>query len=160
MHLRPVTDADVDAVLALNAASVQALSPLDAAGLDRLRAQALRSDVVEVEGQVAAFVLVLRAGADYESDNYRWFTQRYRDFCYLDRIVVGETWRRRGIGHLVYQEMESVAAPSGRLTCEVNAEPPNHASLAFHAGLGYVEVGRLEHDNGLVTAMLSKELPG
>ncbi|TIN02749.1 MAG: GNAT family N-acetyltransferase, partial [Mesorhizobium sp.] len=27
------------------------------------------------------------------------------------------------------------------VTCEVNAEPPNPASDAFHAALGFVEVG-------------------
>ncbi|HET7326101.1 MAG TPA: GNAT family N-acetyltransferase [Nocardioidaceae bacterium] len=160
MHLRPATDADVDAVLALNAASVEALSPLDAHRLRRLRSASLRYDVVETEGSVAAFVLVFGPGADYDSDNYHWFAQAYDDFCYLDRIVVGEQWRRRGVGRLVYEEMEAVAAPHGRLTCEVNAEPPNHASLAFHAARGYAEVGRLGHGAGKVTAMLSKELPG
>jgi uncharacterized protein len=160
MHLRPARDADNAAILALNAASVDSLSPLDEAGLRRLRPIALRADVVEVDGEVAAFVLVLGPSSDYDSDNYRWFLQRFDDFCYLDRIVVGERWRRRGIGRMVYDAMEQVALTHRRLTCEVNAEPPNHASLAFHAARGYVEVGRLDHGGGKVTAMLSKELAG
>ena len=33
-------------------------------------------------------------------------------------------------------------APATRIvTCEVNAEPPNPASDAFHAALGFAEVG-------------------
>lgn len=160
MHLRPARDADVEAILALNAASVDSLSPLDEEGLRRLRPIALRADVVETDGHVAAFVVVLGPDAGYDSDNYRWFSGRFDDFCYLDRIVVGEQWRRRGIGRMVYDEMEQVAAAHRRLTCEVNAEPPNHASLAFHAARGYVEVGRLEHGGGKVTTMLSKELAG
>lgn len=158
MHLRPATDRDAAAVLALNAASVDALSPLDADQLGLLHSRALRCDVVEIEQEVAAFVLVFGPGVDYDSDNYRWFARAYADFCYLDRIVVSERWRRQGVGRLVYNEMERVATPHGRLTCEVNAEPPNHVSLAFHAARGYVEVGRLEHGTGKVTAMLSKEL--
>jgi uncharacterized protein len=158
MQLRPAREADVDAILALNAASVASLSPLDRAGLEWLRPLALRCDVVEIDGQVAAFVVVIGPGADYASANYHWFAERFDDFCYLDRIVVGERWRRRGVGGLVYDEMERLAVPHGRLTCEVNAEPPNHASLAFHAARGYVEVGRLGHGGGKVTTMLSKEL--
>jgi len=163
VHLRPATAADQAAVLALNAASVEALSPLDGTHLEALAARAARYDVVEVDGEVAAFVLVFAPGADYNSDNYRWFDERYTDFCYLDRIVVGERWRRRGIGRLVYDAIEAFSTPHGRLTCEVNAEPPNHASLAFHAARGYVEVGRLTHADprgGKTTAMLSKELSG
>lgn len=158
MHLRPARDHDTEAVLALNAASVEALSPLDEPSLARLRSIALRCDVVELDADVAAFVLVLGPAADYDSANYRWFGRRFADFCYLDRIVVGERWRRRGVGRLVYDEMERVAAGHGRLTCEVNAEPPNETSLAFHAARGYVEVGRLDHGRGKITAMLSKEL--
>jgi uncharacterized protein len=160
MHLRPARDDDAGAILALNAASVDSLSPLDEEGLRRLRPMALRADVVETDGDVAAFVLVLGPHAGYDSDNYRWFAERFDDFCYLDRIVVGERWRRRGIGRMVYDEMERIAVPHRRLTCEVNAEPPNHASLSFHAARGYVEVGRLDHGGGKVTAMMSKELAG
>lgn len=153
-----MTEAETSEVLALNEASVADLSPLDVAELTRLRRLALRDDVVAVDGQVAAFVLVLGPDADYDSANYRWFTERYDDFGYLDRIVVGQQWRRRGIGRLIYDDVERAAAPHGRLACEVNHEPPNHASLAFHAARGYVEVGRLRHDGGKVTAMLVKEL--
>jgi len=158
VHLRAMTEADTDAVLSLNEASVADLSPLDAEELARLRGLAERDEVVEVDGQVAAFVLILGPDADYDSANYRWFTERYEDFGYLDRIVVGQQWRRQGIGRLIYDDVERAATARGRLACEVNAEPPNHASLAFHAARGYVEVGQLRHEGGKVTAMLVKEL--
>jgi len=154
-----MAEADVSEVLALNEASVADLSPLDIPELTRLRRLARRDDVVEVNGQVAAFVLVFGPSADYDSANYRWFTERYADFGYLDRIVVGQQWRRRGLGRLIYDDVEKAAGSHGRLACEVNLEPPNHASLAFHAARGYVEVGRLRYDGGKVTAMLVKELP-
>jgi uncharacterized protein len=159
VHLRPMSDADTAAVLALNEASVEMLAPLDIERLAWLRSFATRADVVVTDsGDVAAFVLVFGPGTTYDSDNYRWFGKRYDDFCYLDRIAVGGPWRRQGIGGLIYDEMEAAAARHGRLACEVNAVPPNHASLAFHAARGYVEVGRLTHDDGKVTAMLVKEL--
>jgi uncharacterized protein len=160
VQLRPMTDADTDAVLSLNASSIDATGPLDRDRLEALRAMAVRADVAEVDGWVAGFALVLGPGADYDSANYAWFRERYgAEFLYLDRVVVSAMNRRRGIGGRIYDAAEHDAAAYGRLTCEVNAEPPNDASLAFHTRRGYVEAGRLTHDSGKVTAMFVKELP-
>jgi uncharacterized protein len=158
VHLRAMTDADTYAVLSLNAGAVDATGPLDQDGLARMRAMAVRADVVEVDGWVTAFALVLPPGTDYDSPNYAWFSKRYDDFLYLDRVVVSRLSRRAGIGSTIYDAAESDAKAHGRLTCEVNAEPPNEASIAFHARRGYVEAGRLTHDSGKVTSMLVKEL--
>ena len=159
MHLRPMTDADTYAVLSLNASAVDVTGPLDQDRLVHLRAMAARADVVEVDGWVAAFAIVLPPGTEYDSPNYAWFSERYGDgFLYLDRVVVSELIRRAGIGGTIYDAAETDAKSWGRLTCEVNVEPPNEASLAFHAARGYVESGRLTHESGKVTAMLVKEL--
>ena len=57
-----------------------------------------RADVLEVDGEVGGFVVTFRPGSDYDSENYRWFADRYgRDFYYLDRIVVAEHLRRPGL---------------------------------------------------------------
>ncbi len=160
MHLRAMNDADTYAVLSLNASAVEVTGPLDQDRLARLRALAVRADVVEVDGWVAAFALVLPPGTDYDSANYAWFSERFgEDFLYLDRVVVSQANRRSGIGGMIYDAAESDAKTRGRLACEVYAEPPNGPSLAFHASRGYVEAGRLAHDSGKVTAMLVKELP-
>ncbi len=55
--------------------------------------------------------------------------------------------------------------PYCRLTLEVNAEPPNEASMAFHLGRGFVEVGTLGDDGKAVAlltegAAVSEPLPG
>jgi uncharacterized protein len=160
VHLRAMTDADTYAVLSLNASAVDVTGPLDQDRLTRLRALAVRADVVEVDGWVTAFAIVLPPGTDYDSPNYTWFSHRFGDdFLYLDRVVVSQLNRRSGIGGTIYDAAESDAKARGRLACEVNADPPNEVSLAFHAGRGYVETGRLTHDSGKVTAMLVKELP-
>jgi predicted GNAT superfamily acetyltransferase len=44
------------------------------------------------------------------------------------------------------------------MVCDVNIEPRNDASLAFHAARGYREVGRLAHGSVKAVALLSKEL--
>jgi len=155
--LRPLRDTDVADVLTLNEANVSALAPMDEARLHDLRAIADRIDVVDVEGRFGGFVITFAAGSPYDSENYRWFESRYRSFYYLDRIVLHEDFRRQGLGTFVYDEVEAVAAPYGRLALEVNLVPRNDASLAFHAGRGYVEVGRLG-ENGHVVSLMEKSL--
>lgn len=158
MLLRPMTEADTYAVLSLNAGSVENTGPLTADRLTELRSMAARADVVEVDGWVAAFALVLPPDVAYDSPNYAWFRERYGEqFLYLDRVVVSENNRRTGIAGAIYDAAEADARALGRLACEVNAEPPNEASLAFHSGRGFVEAGRLRHDSGKVTAMFVKE---
>ena len=53
----------------------------------------------------------------------------------------------------MYDEIEKVATPYGRLSLEVNLVPRNDASLAFHDTRGYREVGRLGDEEHLVSLM-------
>jgi predicted GNAT superfamily acetyltransferase len=155
-----VTAADRPQLLALNAESVQMLSELDEQRLDFILALAHRSLVAEIAGEIAGFAIAIARGTDYDSDNYRWFSERYERFLYLDRIAVAATHRRHGVGGALYDAMEATAAPLGRMVCEVNVEPLNEVSLAFHRARGYREVGRLAHGTVRTVALLSKELEG
>ncbi len=149
--LRPLDDADIPHVLDLNARNVVMLAPMDEPRLHELREQADLFHVVEVDGGFAGFVVTFRPGTAYDSDNYRWFAERHERFYYLDRIVLHEDYRRRGLGGFVYNEVERVAAPYGRLALEVNLVPRNDPSLAFHDARGYVEVGRVGDEDHLVS---------
>lgn len=157
-RLRPIATGDVATVLDLNERDVDLLAPLDAARLTQLQGWADRADVIDVGGRFAGFVVTFGAGTDYDSENYRWFTERFGDrFSYLDRIVIAPGFRRQGLGRLVYDELEALAQPTGRMALEVNVEPPNEGSLAFHRARGYVEVGRLGAP-GHVVSLMVKEL--
>ena len=59
--------------------------------------------------------------------------------------------RGRGLGSQVYDALEARAAEFGRLALEVNIDPPNDASLAFHAGRGFEPVGErfIERPDGI-----------
>src|SRR5579859_896746 len=157
MRLRAITRADWPAVLALNQASVGELSPLDAARLRYVLGCTHRALLAEDDGAIAAFALAMAPGSDYDSRNYAWFGERFERFLYLDRVAVDSARRRRGIGARIYDEIEDAAREFGRMVCDVNLEPRNDASLAFHAARGYREVGRLEHP-GKVVALMCKEL--
>ena len=158
MKIRPLEDADVPAVIALNHEAASALSPLDYEGLSRHRAEAAHVVVCEVDDTVAAFAVAYAPGATYESINYGWHAARFDDFLYLDRIAVGGDFRRRGIATLLYDDLEARAAPRGRMVCEVNSEPPNVESLAFHRHRGYRDIGHLAQTDGHETVMMEKPL--
>lgn len=150
MLTRPATPADFPRIVALNAAQVQHTSAMDLARLRFLHAQACWHQVAEVEGVLAAFLLVFRDGANYPNPNFDWFAARYPRFLYVDRVVVDAAFHGRGLGALLYRELfehaRAVGAP--RVTCEFNVVPPNLASAAFHARFGFAEVGRQWLDEG------------
>ena len=151
--LRQLRDTDLADVLTLNERNVSELAPMDEARLHELRDLADRFDVLDVDGALAGFVITFAPGTTYDSENYRWFTERHERFYYLDRIVLHEDVRRRGLGGFVYDELERTAKEHGRLTLEVNLVPRNEPSLAFHERRGYVEVGQLGDATHLVSLM-------
>lgn len=150
--LRPITDADHAEVLALNERHVALLAPMDEPRLRVLRAAATGAHVIEVGDAFAGFVLTFASGSAYDGENFGWFGQRYEDFYYLDRVVIHESFRRRGLGSQVYDELESTC-DRPLFALEVNLDPPNEASLAFHHARGFAEVGRRLSDGHLVSMM-------
>jgi len=130
-------------ILALNEEWVHFTAPLDEGALAELHAQAAYHRVVEEGGRVVGFLLAVGPGQPYESLNYRWFAARHNAFLYIDRVVVGGAHQRSGVGAALYDDAAAfaVAHGFGRLVCEINIEPPNPGSAAFHARRGFVEVG-------------------
>jgi len=144
MMIRDTAANDFPAILELNAASVHFLSPLDAAKLQQLHAQAAYHRVVELQGRLAAFLLAFREGAHYASPNYQWFAQHYSAFLYIDRVVVDVAAQGGGLGIQLYDDVFAFAASTGvaRLTCEFDLDPPNPVSANFHQRFAFREVGR------------------
>jgi uncharacterized protein len=157
MPVRFLDHADSSRVVALNNDAIPAVGALDEAGLAHLVEQSVLALGVERNGALAGFCLVLAPGADYGSVNYRWFSDRYDDFAYLDRVVIDPAARGRGLGRELYEHVErTTEAPWFCL--EVNLRPRNDDSLAFHAALGFVEVGQQETDYGALVSMQAKRL--
>ncbi len=156
MQLRDAAAVDLPAIHAINQANVPAVGGITFEELEWYFARAAALRVAEVDGVVAGFLLALRPGLDYSSLNYAWFSARYADFYYIDRLAVGEEWRRRGIARALYADIEAyahaVSAPL--LACEVNLRPRNDVSLAFHEEQGFVEVGQQDTDGGEKTVVM------
>jgi predicted GNAT superfamily acetyltransferase len=128
------------ALLALNNAHAQQLSWLEPERLQHLVGQAFLARRI---GNLDAFLLALDQDADYDRPNFQWFRARYPRFVYVDRIVVASSARGRGCARRLYDDLFEHALRAGHehIFCEVNKNPPNPASDAFHAALGFVEVG-------------------
>ena len=129
-----------DRMLALNNAHAEELSLLDADHLKRLIDHAFLALSV---GEGDAFLIAFDQDAAYDNPNFNWFRERLDGFVYVDRIVVDARARGRGFARRLYDELFRRARQAGhdRIVCEVNSRPPNPASDAFHADLGFVEMG-------------------
>jgi predicted GNAT superfamily acetyltransferase len=162
MLLREFAPADLEAIHTINDGAVPAVGSESPGALSHIAGQSTIALVVEIDAEVAGFCFVLPPGADYGSKNYAWFAERYDDFVYLDRVAIPPRFQRRGIGRILYAEVERLAAErrpeATDFTLEVNVRPRNDRSLAFHAELGFVEVGQRETDYGARVSMMSKSL--
>ena len=153
--IRDARSADFPAIVALNAESERFLSPMSATRLNQLHAWAAYHRVVEVEGQVAAFLLAFREGAGYDSPNYRWFSERYESF-------VAGVHRGKGFASALYDDVFEFARENGvgTVTCEFDTEPPNEVSRRFHAKFGFQEVGTHSYNNKRVSMQATSAAAG
>lgn len=155
MNIRETIPDDLPAALALNNSSIPALNEIDATEIERLLGMAALALTAEVDGSFAGFCITFPPGVDYASLNYGWFSRKYDDFVYLDRIAVDPTYRRLGIGKGFYDcVIERFTGVFPRLLCEVNVRPRNEASLLFHHSIGFREVGQQDTDGGNKTVSL------
>jgi predicted GNAT superfamily acetyltransferase len=127
-------------LLALNNSHARALSWLEAERLCHLVAQAFFAGRV---GEADGLLIAFDQDADYDSPNFLWFRSRLARFVYVDRIAVAPEARGRGIARGLYHQLFNHAAQRGhdRIVCEINSSPPNPASDAFHAALGFTQMG-------------------
>jgi uncharacterized protein len=146
------------AILALNNAHAQQLSWLEPERLEQLVAQSFLAWRI---GSLDAFLLAFDQDAPYDSPNFLWFRARYPRFVYIDRIAVTPSARGRGLARLLYCDLFDAARRRGHthIACEVNVDPPNPTSDAFHAALGFVEVGCASiHDGSKTVRYLERTL--
>jgi uncharacterized protein len=130
-------------LLALNNLHEEQTSHLDAAAWQQMVGQAFAATVA---ADHAGFLIAFDQAAAYDSVNFLWLRARLACFVYVDRIVVAQEHRKHGIGRLLYEDLFARATAAGhdRVVCEVNFVPPNPVSDAFHARLGFAEIGRAE----------------
>jgi uncharacterized protein len=137
-------------VLALNNAHAAELSWLDEAALSHMIGQSFAAWRM---GEADALLIAFDQDADYASPNFQWFRERLPRFVYVDRVVVAPHARGRGLARRLYDELFAAAREAGHavVACEVNRVPPNPGSDAFHAALGFAEMGEAAIHGGAKT---------
>jgi predicted GNAT superfamily acetyltransferase len=151
-----LTATDIPRLVELNDAASPAVPVTSAAEMAALLDTAGFTLAAREDDTLIGFVIGMRAGSDYGSENYRFFDARSPDFLYVDRIVIDGSRRGAGTGRALYEAVFELARSGGlrEVTCEVNLDPPNPESLAFHARLGFERIGEQETKNGSVTVAL------
>lgn len=136
----PISSDNEESVLELNNQHAAELSWLDGEKLSRMLSQAFYARRI---GNLDGFLLAFAEGADYDSPNYHWFQARHDRFVYVDRIVIAESARGRGLARQLYTDLFAAASAAAHplIVCEVNSIPPNPASDRFHAAMGFAAVG-------------------
>ena len=147
-------------MLSLNDLAVPHVNRID---IDQMRWFATNAHYFRValkDDSIAAYLIGLRPGTRYASPNYLWFSDRYADFAYVDRVAVAAFGRRLGLASRLYDDFAaSVPDTVEVMTCEVNLRPPNESSMLFHQQLGFRQVGsQTTEGGGKEVAMLAKKL--
>ena len=139
---------DLDNILALNNAHKAETSALTRDELIHLLATAFHS--ATEGGGKDGFLIAFDQDADYASPNFHWFKPHRARFVYIDRVIVAPHARGRGLARVFYGGLIARARAAGHdhIVCEVNLDPPNPGSLAFHATMGFVAVGEALLPNG------------
>ena len=140
--------ATIETMLALNALNEAETSPLDRARLEAMLGMAFWW---QAQGDKPdALLIAFDQDAAYDSANFAWFKARRDRFVYIDRIIVAPDARGRGLARRLYSVLADRARDAGhdRIVCEINLEPANPGSIAFHDALGFGEVGQARLANG------------
>jgi predicted GNAT superfamily acetyltransferase len=153
---RPITDEDVKAIRYLNNDAYPAVPKATTEELHELIGKASWGMAAWRDGEIAGFIFCFSPGADYDSENYRYFESHYDSHFYIDRIVVAKAHRGSGLGVTLYNKVfaEAKKRGFGFVTCEVNLDPPNPVSIAFHHRMGFEDVGEQETKSGTVYVQL------
>jgi predicted GNAT superfamily acetyltransferase len=149
--IHDLSSLDVTVMLPLNNAHGKETSTLDDASLTALLDMAFYAR--GIDRGALAFLTVLDHNASHGSPNFMWFKASRESFVYIDRIIVPSSARGQGIARLLYDDLFTAAkqAGHGRVVCEVNIEPANLVSAAFHAAMGFDGVGQAAIHNATKT---------
>ena len=155
--IRDVNRSDLETVRLLNNAAVPHVNSLSYDEFDRFLQVAAYFRVANNDKDILGFLVGFLPGADYTSENYRWFQSHHEEFIYIDRIIVAPAASGQGIARALYQDLQGdMDGRVWKMACEVNIRPANERSARLHHRLGFVEVGQQETGGGrkLVSLLL------
>ena len=94
------------------------------------------------EDEIVGFIICIREGSAYGSENYKFFSKRLKKFLYVDRVAIDDQHRGLGLGQAIYEDIFFQARyDSLPIALEVNTQPVNQPSLNFHEKMGFDQIG-------------------
>lgn len=153
---RPIVESDLKHLRLINNDAYPAVPRATGDEMANLVAKASWGVVAQSGDDIAGFVLCFDPGADYDSENYRFFEKNFDSHFYIDRIVIAKPFRGGGVGAALYGQVfdEAQSRAATHVTCEVNLDPPNPVSIAFHRKMGFSDVGTQDTKGGSVVVQL------
>jgi predicted GNAT superfamily acetyltransferase len=158
--IRDVREEDLNDVLILNEEVVPAVNSVPLETMQWFAAHAAYFRVAMIDERLGAFLVGMRPGIAYQSPNYQWFSKRYEDFGYIDRVAVAQHARRLGLGSAMYDDFRRSLPPAVEvMTCEIYTEPPATTSMRFHERYGFSQIDSQKTEGGKKeVALMAKSL--
>ena len=160
--VRFLSSPDCEEVLRINSQSFPGVARLDSSELERLVAIPNEHLAMEgPDGRLVGYILAFRSDAPYDGEEFLTFVETsVRPFIYIDQIAVDAAMRRMGLASILDKAVEAHALSTSiaDLCCEVNLNPPNPVSLAFHQDRGFNQTSVLEAEDGRTVALMAKRL--
>lgn len=149
IKIRKYDSRDLDWLVELNNACVPSVDPHTAETLADNIKYCSHTLIADRYGVPLGAVMLMREGTEYGSKNYAWHNANNDQHLYVDRIIVSEDARGLGVGRKLYKyAILAAQADNVPLTAEVNTQPDNPQSHAFHEALGFDTAGETEHEPG------------
>ncbi len=158
-NLRDAKHSDIEKIVSINESAIPAVNYVSYDEFEWFLYRKLYFKIAEnSHGTISGFLLVLPSGLEYKSLNYKWFSDKYSKFAYIDRIVIMDEFKNNGIGKSLYLDLEKNIIDYEFIACEFNIKPPNPISKKFHESLNYKNVGYqlTENQTKKVSLMIKK----
>jgi predicted GNAT superfamily acetyltransferase len=139
-----VHDDQLQKIYDLNQANTPEVGSLDSKKhLTKLLELSAYNLLVLKDDEVIGFIICMREGSAYGSENYKFFTKKLKKFLYVDRVAIDER-----LGQYIYEDIFKLAKKENLpIALEVNTQPINQPSLDFHQKMGFDQVGVKEFDD-------------
>ena len=147
---------ELDAIFKLNQLNTPEVGALESIEhLKKLIELSAYNSLMLHDKEIVGFIICLREGSIYESENYQFFKKRLKKFLYVDRVAIDDNHRRLGLGMAIYEDIFAHANNENLpIALEVNTQPINQPSLNFHKKMGFERIGRQDFDDHSVAYFL------
>lgn len=162
IRIRAMAALDSSEVLRINAVSQPGVAPLAEEELARLLTLPNEHLVATTCAEATrGYALAFHRDAPYDGEEFRTLRSVIPEpFIYIDQVAVAPSHQGLGLGRALYAGLERTGFQRRIrfLCCEVNTNPANPHSLAFHKHLGFEFLAPLSTLDGREVVLLTKPL--